>query len=104
MPKKPSSPADVSASGTGPVRGGRRRTADVPSEASDRSPVTQTAATTSEEVLAQASGQGAAVSAQPTYDDIANAAYQRYLSRGGSDGRDLEDWIEAERELRQRHR
>ena len=36
----------------------------------------------------------------PTYDDIAQAAYQRYLSRGGSDGRDFEDWIEAERELR----
>ena len=36
---------------------------------------------------------------QPTYDDIAQAAYRRYLSRGGSDGRDFEDWIEAEREL-----
>jgi hypothetical protein len=42
---------------------------------------------------------------QPTYDDIARAAYQRYLSRGGSDGRDFDDWIEAERELvRQRAR
>jgi hypothetical protein len=38
----------------------------------------------------------------PTYDDIAQAAYQRYLSRGGGDGRDFDDWIEAERDLRTR--
>jgi hypothetical protein len=40
---------------------------------------------------------------QPTFDDIAQAAYQRYLSRGGSDGRDFDDWIEAERELAKRN-
>jgi len=36
---------------------------------------------------------------QPTYDDIARKAYERYLRRGGADGRDFDDWIEAEREL-----
>jgi Protein of unknown function (DUF2934) len=41
---------------------------------------------------------------QPTYDDIAQEAYHRYLRRGGSDGRDVDDWIEAERELVRRHR
>ena len=35
----------------------------------------------------------------PTADEIAQAAYQRYLSRGGQDGGDFDDWIEAEREL-----
>jgi hypothetical protein len=39
---------------------------------------------------------------QPTFDDIAQAAYQRFLSRGGGDGRDFDDWIEAERELKGR--
>jgi hypothetical protein len=39
---------------------------------------------------------------QPSYNDIAQAAYQRYLSRGGSDGRDFDDWIEAERDLTNR--
>ena len=39
---------------------------------------------------------------QPSADEIAQAAYQRYLSRGGADGRDFDDWIEAERELRRR--
>ena len=40
--------------------------------------------------------------ASPTYDEIAEAAYLRYLRRGASDGQDLDDWVEAERELRSR--
>ena len=39
---------------------------------------------------------------RPTYDEIAEAAYQRYLRRGGGDGQDFDDWLEAERELRER--
>ena len=39
----------------------------------------------------------------PTFDQIAEAAYLRYLSRGGSDGLDFDDWIEAERALRRRY-
>lgn len=30
---------------------------------------------------------------------VAELAYTRYLSRGGEDGQDLEDWLEAERQL-----
>jgi hypothetical protein len=105
MPKKPTSPSESSAPQTVPAPGNRRRTSKVASEASDRSPATQTTSTTSEEVLASASASaGAALASQPTYDEIAQAAYQRYLSRGGSDGYDLDDWIEAERELRERGR
>ncbi len=33
---------------------------------------------------------------------IAERAYQLYMERGGSDGRDLDDWLEAERELARR--
>ena len=44
------------------------------------------------------------VSYDPTYDEIAEAAYQRYLQRGGGDGRDFDDWLEAERELKSRRR
>jgi len=36
----------------------------------------------------------------PSHDEIAVAAYGRYLSRGGGHGRDFDDWLEAERELR----
>jgi hypothetical protein len=39
---------------------------------------------------------------RPTYDEIAEAAYLRYLRRGGGDGQDFDDWLEAERELRSR--
>jgi hypothetical protein len=38
----------------------------------------------------------------PSYDEIAEAAYQRYLQRGGQDGQDFDDWLEAERQLKQR--
>ena len=38
----------------------------------------------------------------PTYEEIAEAAYHRYLSRGGQHGSDLDDWIAAERSLRTR--
>jgi hypothetical protein len=33
---------------------------------------------------------------------IAHRAYQRYEERGREDGRDLDDWLEAEREVRNR--
>ena len=38
----------------------------------------------------------------PSYDEIAEAADQRYLKRGATDGQDFEDWLEAERELKSR--
>jgi Protein of unknown function (DUF2934) len=38
----------------------------------------------------------------PTFDEIAEAAYHRYLKRGGGDGQDFDDWLEAERELKAR--
>jgi hypothetical protein len=30
---------------------------------------------------------------------IAHRAYELFMARGGADGQDLEDWLEAEREL-----
>lgn len=36
----------------------------------------------------------------PTREQIAEAAYLRWLNRGGGHGRDVEDWVQAERELR----
>jgi hypothetical protein len=40
-----------------------------------------------------------AQSATPTNDDLAQRAYEHYLARGGEHGRDLDDWLQAEREL-----
>ena len=39
---------------------------------------------------------------KPTYDEIAEAAYHRYLQRGGHHGQDFDDWVEAERTLKRR--
>ena len=40
----------------------------------------------------------------PKHEEIAEAAYHRYLERGGNGGSDFDDWVEAERELRSRSR
>jgi Protein of unknown function (DUF2934) len=37
-----------------------------------------------------------------TEDEIARHAYELYVSRGREDGGDLDDWLQAERELRAR--
>ena len=38
----------------------------------------------------------------PTFEQISEAAYHRYLQRGGQDGHDFDDWLHAERSLRSR--
>ena len=38
---------------------------------------------------------------EPTNEQIAARAYEIFLRRGASHGSDLEDWLQAERELRQ---
>ncbi len=45
---------------------------------------------------------GDTTSATIDRDRCAQRAYELYLARGGQDGRDLEDWLTAERELRER--
>lgn len=36
-----------------------------------------------------------------TREDLEQRAYELYLARGGADGLDLEDWLQAEREFQQ---
>jgi hypothetical protein len=40
----------------------------------------------------------------PSADEIAAEAYAIYIARGGDHGRDQDDWLEAERRLKGRHR
>lgn len=40
-----------------------------------------------------------AVSKRPRTEDIERRAYQIYIGRGGSDGHDLDDWLQAERQV-----
>lgn len=45
---------------------------------------------------------GAVTRERDLQPEIAKRAYDRYLSRGAADGQDVDDWLEAERELRDR--
>jgi hypothetical protein len=54
---------------------------------------------TADETPGQGAGPG---TPSPTYEQIAEAAYHRYLQRGGQHGQDFDDWLHAERSLRSR--
>jgi hypothetical protein len=45
--------------------------------------------------------QSTSMGSEPSEEDIRVRAYQRYLERGAEHGRDYDDWLEAERELKQ---
>jgi Protein of unknown function (DUF2934) len=51
------------------------------------------------ESVSPASQKPRIVKNQPTREEIALRAYQIYLERGAAPGNELEDWIQAEREL-----
>jgi hypothetical protein len=46
----------------------------------------------------------AAMSSEPSEEDIRIRAYHRYLERGGGHGMEYDDWLEAERELKSKRR
>ena len=37
--------------------------------------------------------------AQPSFSDVAKRAFELYCERGCQDGHDVQDWLQAEREL-----
>jgi len=43
-----------------------------------------------------------AMGSEPSEEDIRLRAYHRFLHRGGEHGRHVDDWVEAEEELRRR--
>ncbi len=45
----------------------------------------------------------ARISARPSREAIAARAYALFLERGGTHGRDREDWLQAEAELLSEH-
>jgi hypothetical protein len=40
------------------------------------------------------------MASEPSEQEIRMRAYRRYLERGGAHGHDVEDWVEAEKELK----
>ncbi len=41
-----------------------------------------------------------AVTREPTYEEITQRAYELYLARGAAPGQNVDDWLQAECELR----
>lgn len=41
---------------------------------------------------------------EPSHEDIERRAYEIYVVRGGVDGHAIDDWLQAEQELRARNR
>jgi hypothetical protein len=41
-----------------------------------------------------------AAETEPAEDEIQARAYEIYLERGGGEGNEIDDWLQAERELR----
>jgi hypothetical protein len=41
--------------------------------------------------------------AHPTYEEIELRAYQIYIERGSALGHDVDDWLQAERELHEKY-
>ena len=69
------------------AKSAKRKTDDAVTTAADRSP----------KVLTDAA-------ANVTEHDIARRAYDLYLARGREHGHDVDDWLQAERELRDSRR
>ena len=51
--------------------------------------------------LSQQGGSRSSMRKSPLIEDIERRAYDLYLSRGGTHGYDMDDWLQAEYELRQ---
>jgi hypothetical protein len=103
----PARPQNPSASGSRPGGEGRNRSR------TDRSPAgeaTQEKTGEPDTFAARATGEQAQredrsfeqPGAEPTEEEIRHRAYQLYLERGGEHGMDFEDWVAAERELKNR--
>lgn len=47
-------------------------------------------------------GKDSELAPAPSLEEVTRRAYEIYLARGGEPGREQEDWLQAERELRQK--
>jgi hypothetical protein len=110
MAKKTAKNAD---SPTSTTAAPARRRAPAKKQSTQAAPAVDVATVGGTEPLAHASDTGTGASAEtthnddghrPSHDEIAQAAYFRHLNRGGSGGGEFDDWVEAERELRERRR
>ncbi len=78
----------------------RKKTVDAPVPAPVAAPVAvPTLTAVPRKRITKTAAKPAAAPYTPSFDEIAEAAYLRFLSRGAGHGSDFDDWVEAEREL-----
>ena len=68
--------------------------------AAEEAVTTDTTASTADDYGRVAAALGATRQGDPMREEIARRAYELYMARGGTHGYDIEDWLQAERELR----
>jgi hypothetical protein len=94
------SPADTAAEAKTPAP--RKRRTATPTTAAEMAVRSSNGNNGADATPDLVSAPDASTSHGPTYDQIAEAAYLRYLSRGGGDGLDFDDWVAAEQALKNR--
>jgi hypothetical protein len=53
--------------------------------------------------VAQSEGTRPEISNPPSLEEIRQRAYEIHVERGGTHGQDLDDWLQAERELAEKY-
>jgi len=77
-----------------------KKTIDTATAGTTPAPRRRTAKSTTPKLSKKAFPNGSPTTTpRPSFDEIAEAAYLRFVSRGGTDGSDFDDWVAAEREL-----
>ena len=82
-PTTPAAPEPDTIAADPRVEGRESNGAGVASEAGDDAPL-----------------ESMSMGSEPSEEDIRTRAYHRFLERGGGHGNDFQDWLEAERELK----
>jgi len=103
-PDAPAAPSPTPTRRRAPASGRRSTTRreSIPGDGTDGGDTTVTPQTFHTAADMRVVGDDSAPGRTPTYEEIAEAAYRRYLDRGGQHGSDFDDWVEAERSLRSR--
>jgi len=77
-------------------------TADAPPQGAAIEPVSARSQDFDAALPEALTSESVSMASEPSEEDIRLRAYHRYLERGGSHGTDFEDWLEAERDLKNR--
>jgi hypothetical protein len=101
MPRETNTPKPATARARKP-RAATTTTSPKPRASRKKSVAAPEVLATSNAPDTQTPGEPIVVSSAPSYEEISQAAYQRFIERGGSHGLDFDDWVEAERSLRER--